>query len=482
MQRKEKILLLFLIILGLFFYVILSQQYFDSSINPMGIGSDGGEYWDLSESLLKHKKFSYSSLKYYYLLDRDVLADKDYYNQPISSISRLPGYPIVLAFLRFFHNNIFVAYVLNYVAYLGVIVYGIFFGYLFLFQKKGVFWLFTVSLIFSPIYFVWTGVQSDIFASFMIMGFTVHILLIKRTITGRGNIFWAIVYGALAVMTRPNLFPVVFLLSTVPLLINPVKKSLWKLNAIVLGCLLLVMCGWMCRNYRLTGNLVFSTQGGKALFLNYVYYDIDQSHPLAPWKGPARPQFIDQRINKGLNFNQAEVQLNNKLKALTLEYLRNHPEEIIPRMWRAYKAFFNNSYYDITDVIILRNADWSVKKFYLKQGKPIYEDQAVKKSREIAYQFSRGYKILLTASFTFFPILLIYGFYKGKNDFPWKDIFGVYLSFGICLFLTAVLTSHASGDRIRMPFHVFNNFLLWIWFYYIMKSSHFLRGRAALDY
>lgn len=427
--------------------------FFHPQLNPVGLGSDGYEYWHLSSSLLQHNAFAYTSPEHYPIFDLGTLASKDLLPAGIPCTTRVPGYPFILAAGRVLWDSPWTAIIINIFAYAGMCLYGFRLGDL-LISHTWVRRIFNILLVFQPLVFVRWGIGADIISAFFLTGFVFHILkIVKDPSFTSEDVFWSSLWGVAANLTRSNLLVFTLLLAMSLFAVGIIRKNKQALASLVI-VILIAAAGpavWMARNKALTGAFTLSTQGGAVFYTVQLAYDLPEDHPLSVWKKNGKAQFIDEAIAKGSTFNQAETLLDVKLKSVVKSYYREHPLHLVKKWIDGMRTLFFFSYFDISDAIVVSTHNSTDRVAFANSSSS--EDQNYndreKQRRAMIFQISRMYKWLLALLFFLFPVAY---FYSRPSCLALNKI-SLYSCtlFAVCL--TALFTG-AGGDRMRLPFGV----------------------------
>jgi len=435
-----------LLIAGLLALTFFVAAYFDPVQNPVGLGSDGYEYWHLSTSILKNHQFSYVDPRVYPVLKLKPLLPMGLVPKTIPCTTRVPGYPMVLALARHAWDSPWAAIIINYLCFIGICIYGYLLGNLFLPDPRWR-WIYSVLLTFSPLYFTRWGMGSEFCAGFLATAFTYHAVNIVSG--SRRYLLWTIILAVLGCLTRSNLIAYTYPLLILGLLFGAMKKDIRAvLNILILlSVVTLSLNLWMVRNQILTGKKELSTQGGFVLYTVHVDYD----HPEK--QDPGKDLFI-KNLRSGKTFNQTEAIVDQKLTAILLAHYRKHPFHLIKKGLDGLRTMFLFSYFDISDAILVAQKPFSQRLAFVNSSSSEYAGYPTKELplRQFLFQISHLYKWALLISFFAFPFIFLAK--KGLAAPFSQTVILVYVPTLTGLLLTALCTG-AAGDRMRLPFNAF---------------------------
>jgi len=466
-----------LLLAGLLMLSFFVALYFNPIQNPVGLGSDGYEYWHLSTNILQKKQFAYSGEQFYPLLKLKPFAKMGLVPNIIPCTTRAPGYPVILSLARMLWDSPWAAIIINYLFYIGICIYGFLLGNLLISDLRWR-WIYNFLLTFSPLYFTRWGISSDFCAGFLATAFTYSFMRIMTltqipdprqkhsgvtTRLPRYHLFWTSLLGLLACLTRSNLVLYIYPLIILGFLYGAMKKD----KQIVINALvLLVFIGvclnaWMVRNQRLTDQRTLSTQGGFVLYTVHLGYDHPKEHGL-----PA--DLFVQSLKSGKTINQTEAIVDQKLKNMVLAHYREHPFEAIKKEIDGIRTLFLFSYFDISDTIVLAQKSFTKRMAFVNSSSSEYSSYTHQELllRNILFQMSRLYKWVLMISFFAFPFIFLIK--KGSFPSDSQAIMLFYVSTLIGVLCTALCTG-AGGDRLRLPFNAF--ILIFVVFSWMMLAS-----------
>ena len=428
--KSLKLLIVVLVAWG--FSLGLRYQHFDPpSLNQWGFGSDASSYWDLSGNLLSGRGFSDSPgmghvFSYY--------PNSNY----SPNVARLPAYPMALSLFRLFWNSIEIAYLLNLICYCMVIFYGVYFTRTVLDHANPV--IYSILLAFSPVYLIYLqGVQSDLFAGSMTIGFVYH--LYKAQDSGAGwrwlHLIGAATFGSAAILSRPNLLTFIIpllLLEIIPFIV----RRTTPLNLLVIGgAICLVVGGWGTRNKLVSGHFSLSNQLGHNPFLNYVYYNAEPGDNFFIWKDQGRTDFMREAVENGFSPTYAEFELDKRLQVVVRDYARQNPKKFTWTAAKAVSGLFLDSYFDIADIIISK-----LFKAPLEDNHDVRAPE-VQSILLVARKLSKTYRFILLASFFIYPIVL---FWTNLMKF---ELISIWISCVLFAAITGLVIN--SGDRLLLP-------------------------------
>jgi hypothetical protein len=427
--------------------------YFDLDHNPVGLGSDGYEYWHLSTSIIKHHTFAYTAIEHYPILDLTQIKEKNLLPEIIPCTVRVPGYPFILAVFRHFWDSPWMAVVLNIFGYAGICLYGFRLGGLLLPDGRQRL-VYDFLLVFNPLFFVRWGMGSDILAAFFLTGFTFHMIRIYRLAPlNMSDAILAVLWGIAAILTRSNLV-IYCSLFVIGLIFGGILRQKTKSVIACMTILFLLLIPaylWMQRNQTLTGKTTFSTQGGAVLYTVHLAYDLSPKDPLSIWKTDGKAGLLVNALAAGKTFNQAEIILDEKLKSVVIQYDKNHPMHFFKKLSDGLRTMFFFSYYDISDAIMASYRNFDDRMAFAHSSSSDFhsytdQEQAL---RNKLFQISRIYKWLLALSFFIFPLVWICRQFKFNSDLI--EIPVLYTALLSAILTTAMFTG-AGGDRMRLPF------------------------------
>ncbi|VAX38256.1 hypothetical protein MNBD_UNCLBAC01-2033 [hydrothermal vent metagenome] len=426
-------IVLFIGLAALSFFVL---HYFHPTQNPFGLGSDTYEYWHLSENILKHKKFVYTDLSHYPLFEMSQELKTYYAQKRIPCTVRMPGYPFLLASVRFIWDSPWASLFLIYICYIGTCVYGFLIGQFF-FNSSRVQCIYNVLLVLSPVYLTRWGVGTDLPASLCLTGFAFHFLnIFKFPKEYKRNIFPLCIWAVASVFIRPNLIVFIGIFIGWAFIEGIIKK---QKGLLCVSLILMLAVGgslgsWILRNQKLTKLALLSTQSGAVLYAVHLSYDLPKTDPLYYWHKQGKEDFFLQETILGKPFNKIESEFDIKLKNIVYDFYKTQPVWFVKKWTDGLRTLFMFSYYDISQLIA--------------EISGLSEN-----SKNIIFQISRVYKIVLAVSFFGFIILLLKTkSQKNINSLKLKTL--LYIAVLMSILSTAVFTG-AGGDRIRMPFNVF---------------------------
>ena len=337
------------LITGLLILTYFVFSYFDPVKNPVGLGSDGSQYWHLSSNLLEKHQFCYSKLEVYPIVDLKSLSRAIHLPSIIPCTTRFPVYPVVLWAFRCLWDSPWIAIIVNYLCFIGICIYGFLLGNLFFTDSRSR-WIYNTFLVLSPVYYVLWGIETEFCAAFFLTVFTYHIIKNISCKSPRSYHFvFAALGGVLASLTRPNLIIYTAALTLAVFILGVLKKNktIIKHALIILILLILSMGLWMLRNKFLTDQWTLSAQGGYNLYHNHLGYGT----------GFPTKLFIEN-LQKGRTFNQTEGIVDNELMGITLKYEIQHPYHFIKKTVDGLRSLFLFSYFDISDAIVLSQSSW----------------------------------------------------------------------------------------------------------------------------
>ncbi len=381
--------------------------YFHPQENPVGLGSDGYEYWELSTSLMQGKGFSYTGTDHH------------------PSTTRAPFYPLLLSWLRLIWDSPWSAIILNNIAYIGICIYGFLLGDILLSSKR-MRLIYDFLLVFSPLYFVRWGIGSDLCASFFITALTYHAL--------RKSLIPSCLFASAAILTRSNLiaYAAALLIAQLTCSLLTKDRKAFIHSMLILCAISVALGGWALRNKELTGTWTLSTQGGPVLYTVHMLY--------TGYGDPGlKERLLLNAINEGKTYSQAEVAVDKELKEIVQAHFHSHPDLLVKQWINGARTLFFFSYFDISDAISLLQRPWTERLAFVNSSSSEYQHEAL-------FNISRLYKWLLASGFFGCAILMI--IQKPKEPGLWI----VYTAAMTGILLTAIYTG-AAGDRLRLPFN-----------------------------
>jgi len=440
---------------GLLILTIFIAHYFHPQERPFGFGSDTYEYWHLSENLLKYKEYVYTDLSHYPAFDLPDQIIKDFQSKKVPCMVRLPGYPLILALLRAIWDSPWVVVCSIYLTYVGTCLYGFHVGRIFL-NNSTYQWVYNILLVLSPVYLTRWGVGSDLPASFFIAGFTYHFLRQTQIeFFSKKHSLLACVCALIAIFTRPNLLVFVGVLGTGAFIWGFMKnqKRICWMGFLVFLTLFISLNLWGFRNKKLCNEWALSTQGGSVLFAVHLSYDLTLHDPLTYWLKEGRGDFFKKNLQQGKTFNQIELELDKKLKSIVGEFYKENPFHLLKKWSDGLRTFFMFSYHDISGLAVCLQRPFS-ERFQCVMNQQFFTAmQKESRIRNVFFQISRMYKIIVALSFFAFPLIFIKRGRVGSIQNVSLLIVFYIASFSGVL-ATAFFTG-AGGDRMRMPFNVF---------------------------
>lgn len=468
-------------VIGCLLSALLRYSNFDPPAhNRWGFGCDADTYWDLSGNLLARQAF----------VDSPGMGHAfSYYNNSdyVPNVLRLPGYPLVLAGARMLWDEIAVAYLLNYLIYIGICVYSLLVATLVYKRLSGKWlFLFVIMLAFSPVYLIhMQGVQSDTFAALTLIAFTYHFFRVQSI---SSLVIWkltrpklllhaggAIIFGALCLLTRANTLLYIFplLLMGTILSYRRAKDSL-KLNIVITLICVAALAAWGARNYSIMSRFSISVAAGNNVFLHYVYSRVQPKDELYAWKNLARREYMVERIAQGRSATEAESDLDLKLRQISLEYALASPMQSLRTAGRGMVGLFTSSYFDISDVV-------TAKLFGLNLVDNHYVDAStLGNSHPLApglfslfRESSLFYKRLLLFSFFLLPVL----FWLKRKTGSSGLLFAIWLSSALFLIGTALMVP--SADRLRLPVHSLNTLFFIVFLIEILDLFRKVRAQFS---
>lgn len=444
-------------VLILSFFII---RYYHPENNPMGIGADAYEYWDISTSILRHRELSYPSFKsYLFTFDPRCIADTSYGSGSIPVVARLPLYPMLLAAVRMLFDTPLAGIFLNVLAYIGIGVYSMQLAETWIDHKH---WknVYCILSVLSPIYFIRWGIGTDMVTSLFFIGYACHLYALVLC-PGREklNSLMSLIWGAGAILIRPNGMLYVFALPVILLMLA--RKSFAPRIPYVLvlvAVMGIVLGGWLMRSKSLTGHWMITTLGGLTFLVERGLDDVPPPLPLTQWNREARGKYFRELALKGETFNQAEADLDREIGMAVRNSWRRNPGSFFKQWQTGFRTYFLMSYFEFSDLIVNAAGSARDRLAYLRNGRYVPDTAWGQSIQKIWFQVSRVFKYSLVLSLFLFPwfVLSKTGFYSTVQ----RRVFtGFWL--GILIYSLAVcLMAGAVSDRLRMPLQPFYLFFL----------------------
>lgn len=290
-------------------------------------GADSDTYWDLSTNILNNYAFEYT-------------VDKDTY-QTLSMTERLPLYPILLSLFRVIHDDLSVAFYLNYCIYSLYVFYIEKIGLLLLNNKKYLYIFILVATLNPSVIKNIQTISLDLLCTLLITALTYHILSIKKEPNKKiRNILIISSYTLACVFTKPNL-----LFYLIPLYFILVFNK----NYILFIPVIILISGvtfWSYRNYTLTDFFLYTTQSGRMLYVEYVYFNKEEAQRIN------KDYFARALVNKDTSYNKAHVQTDRILVKETIEYCTFNKINCLKTFMSGIKSIITKTYYPMEYIII----------------------------------------------------------------------------------------------------------------------------------
>ncbi|MDD5457195.1 MAG: hypothetical protein PHV30_09195 [Candidatus Margulisbacteria bacterium] len=493
-MKKNIVINSLIILAGLIIYIYINICTYHPTIFPWGQGADSDEYWSLSENLLKHHKLLYPSewnvSSYLNAKGKALLSGGLDSSGFVFNLKRTPLYPLLLGFMRHFWNHAGAAFLLNYFSYVGICIYSLLLGKLIFKEKKLLFYIYFTAVVFSPIYFDWNGVLSDVLASFFLVGFTYHLLSYYQNVKSDTKKFASfflspflliIFFAVCSFMTRPNLLIFVVLLLLFILIKLYFKKYEWRVVFLILIFFMISVFLWSYRNFGLSGKFSPTVFVGYNMLASYidsenspnrlvrlVNNDIKPGTKFYEWKDRETiKKYIAGRLNSGRTYYQAIGDMDKKTGEVTIQFLINNP------LTGLKKIIINNIYYyawtcyDIP-YLLINIASPKQLLLFASQGKQaiITKLSVPGKIWLMSLNFvSYSYKFLILLT-TFFYFVFFF-MQKRSKIFRFSNDISVYTALFIAGFITAFVDGVCGGMRLRMPFNPLNILFFILFFYNI---------------
>ncbi|MEO5356837.1 MAG: hypothetical protein H7844_06010 [Nitrospirae bacterium YQR-1] len=283
--------------------------------------------------------------------------------------------------------------------------------------------LFTIYIIYNPSFIVFlAGIGIDLVMAGLMSFLFMLILMLTLLESLKRSVFLLVVtglvvYSFLLCFGRNNmvayLLPIFVLLSVY----SGVKKNNRNAVVFVLVILIILMSFSLqvLRMKRLTGEYVNSVNDGSAIFLNYVYYEIDKSDTkYYRWKEPAYTgELFLQLLKEGKTVNEAQLALSRGYKIVTYAYIKEHPDKFRKVLYDNMKRIFTGrDYYWFPAVFLIKKSDVpDVIKKYHKE----YPDMAYKNWKmKLIYELSDFIYYTIFCLIPFYSLMIVMLFYIYK--------------------------------------------------------------------
>ena len=213
-----------LFVVGILILVICIFSYSDSKIWPWGLGSDSLEYWEQSTHIFQMKEiFNSPSTDLVKRLDPVGLKQLKLSTVKglLYNMYRTPFYAFIGAILRSIVDQPISLLSINLFSYIGILFYSLVISRVFIKNIRLQFaFLFFVT--FSPVYFTLSGVQTDSLTSFLLLAFSVHLILFIKNESKhlRIHLFFSVLYASLCFYTRADTFIFLFLFTSFVILLD----------------------------------------------------------------------------------------------------------------------------------------------------------------------------------------------------------------------------------------------------------------------
>jgi hypothetical protein len=335
-----------------------------------GYGSDAATYWDLATNILQARGFVDSP-------ELNEIQRPPQNTRYYPNLTRGPGYPIALAISRLVYDDYAVAIWLNVISFIFIIFYA---DRLFRLSSTYVWFL-----AWSPVYLIYNqGLLSDVFCGCLIIGFVYHFVKVSQSAaSGKPLDFkhavMTFLTGGTALLTKSYtiafIFPfcVIFLASSVVRIQKSPRSRLLHFTLPLLLVTAMPLMFWCARNFSITGRFTPAVFSGKNLFLNYIYFKEPDDSKFGVWKSKARADFVEKKLDEGLDPTTIEVLLDEKLTAVTKNYISENPQHAVRTTLGNVAGLFLISYFKIEDLIFAKLFNLNLREHYyiLNQDIPI---------------------------------------------------------------------------------------------------------------